>query len=308
MQNSMTRRAFFRQAGMVGAGVLLTSAALVAYDSSTAAFTAVSAGTSGTLERARKAGYIRVGFANEAPYAYADENGHLTGEAPTVAGVIMRELGVPQLEGVLTEFGALIPGLQAQRFDMIAAGMFITPPRCQQILFSNLDYVGTEAFAVKAANPHHLTDYRSAARSRVVIGAESGAIESTWLRESGVASSRIQLFPNGPTGMQALASGRIDAFTLTAVSLEYLIKTGGYSGLKVTNPFVPVIHRHRALAAGGYGFRKSDASLVQLFNNKLAALQHSGHLPNLVARFGFRGATVTAAYHLRAQQICKGSA
>ena len=32
-----------------------------------------------------------------------------------------------QVDGVLTEFGSLIPGLQAGRFDIIAAGMFVTP-------------------------------------------------------------------------------------------------------------------------------------------------------------------------------------
>ena len=35
-------------------------------------------------------------------------------------------MGINQVEGVLTEFGSLIPGLQARRFDIIAAGMYVT--------------------------------------------------------------------------------------------------------------------------------------------------------------------------------------
>ena len=218
----------------------------------------------------------------------------------------MQKLGVPKLEGVLTEFGALIPGLMANRFDMIAAGMFITPQRCNAILFSNPDYIAAEALAVKAGNPHHLTDYQSlAANSQVVVGAESGAVEGPWIEQSGVPSSRIQHFPDGPTGIQALASGRLDAFALTAISLAYLIKTGGYKNLEVTQPFIPVIGGQKKLAAGGSGFRKSEDSLVTQFNQQLAAMQKSGELLKLVEPFGFTGVTVTGAYQVTAAQLCK---
>ena len=82
-----------------------------------------------TLEQAKADGYIRVGFANEAPYGFATPDGKLTGESPEVVKAILAKLGVAQVDGVLTEFGSLIPGLQAGRFDIVAAGMFVTPAR-----------------------------------------------------------------------------------------------------------------------------------------------------------------------------------
>ena len=75
-----------------------------------------------TLEKAKRDGYVRVGFANEAPYGFATPDGKLTGESPEVVKAILKKLGINQVDGVLTEFGSLIPGLQAGRFDMIAAG------------------------------------------------------------------------------------------------------------------------------------------------------------------------------------------
>jgi len=299
LQERINRRTFIQRMTLAAAGVVMTPSVLAGCGGST------STSSENLLDQLRKAGVIRVGFANEAPYGYADSSGKLTGEAPTVAKAVMQKLGVPDLEGVLTEFGALIPGLNANRFDMIAAGMFITPQRCQAILFSNPDYLATEALAVKAGNPHNLTDYQSVANSRVVVGAESGAVEGPWMKQSGVPSSRIQLFPNGPTGIQALASGRVDAFALTAISLEYLIKTGGYRNLEVTSPFVPVIGGQKKITAGGYGFRKSEASLVTQFNQQLAAMQKSGELLKLVEPFGFTGVTVTGAYQVTAAQVCK---
>lgn len=219
----------------------------------------------------------------------------------------MKALGVGRLQGVLTEFGALIPGLLANRFDMIAAGMFITSKRCQQIQISDPDYVATEALAVRSGNPHNLSDYTSLANTPgVIAGAETGAVEGGLMQQLGVPSSRIQQFPNGPTGMQALASGRIDAFSLTAISLEYLQKTGGYGGVEVLRPFVPVISGKKSQSGGGYGFRKSDGSLVDAFNQKLHELQHSGKAMSLAQPFGFSGETVTAAYTLTSAQLCSG--
>jgi polar amino acid transport system substrate-binding protein len=300
LRERVNRRTFIERTALAVAGIAMTPAVLAGCGGST------TGSSTSLLDQARKAGYISVGFANEAPYGYADSSGKLTGEAPTVAGAIMKKLGVPSLQGVLTEFGALIPGLNANRFDMIAAGMFITPQRCNAILFSNPDYVATEALAVKAGNPHNLTDYQSiASNSNVVVGAESGAVEGPWMEQSGVPSSRVQLYPDGPTGMQALASGRIDAFTLTAISLEYLIMTGGYTNLEITTPFIPIIGGQKKLTAGGYGFRKSEASLVTQFNQQLAAMQQSGELLKLVAPFGFTSATVTGAYQVTAAQVCK---
>lgn len=266
-----------------------------------------STATGNLLSESQKRGYIRVGFANEAPYGFANANGDLTGEAPTVAGTIMKKLGVKSLQGVLTEFGSLIPGLEANRFDMIAAGMFITPQRCQQILFSNPDYAGAEGLAVKKGNPKGLTDYQSiASDSSIRLGVESGAVEGSYAQDAGVKSSQIQQFPDGPTGMQALSTGRIDVFSLTAISLEYLLKTGSYPGFEVVS-FFPTEKGKKIMTAGGYGFRTSDQALVTKFNQQLAILQKSGELLKLAAPFGFTGPTVTAAYNLTAAQLCKSS-
>jgi polar amino acid transport system substrate-binding protein len=271
-----------------------------------AACSSSGSGSGDTLAHFQKQGYIRVGFANEAPYGYADASGKLTGEAPTVALAIMKNLGVKDVQGVLTEFGSLIPGLAARRFDMIAAGMFITPQRCGQILFSNPDYIAAEGLAVKKGNPHHLTDYASVASSGVKLGVETGAVEGDYAKQGGVKSSQIQQFPNGPTGMQALTSGRIDAFSLTAISLEYLVSTGSYSGVDVVS-FIPKDKGKPIQTSGGYGFRKADQALVDKFNQQLAALQKSGELATMVKSFGFTGPTLTGAVGLTSAQLCKAS-
>ena len=53
------------------------------------------------LERAREAGRVRVGYANMAPYGFADADGRLTGEAPEIARIVLSRMGIGQIEGVV---------------------------------------------------------------------------------------------------------------------------------------------------------------------------------------------------------------
>ena len=53
---------------------------------------------------------------------------------------VFERMEIGTIKPVLTEWGSLIPGLRAGRFDLIAAGMYITPERCKQVLFTDPHY------------------------------------------------------------------------------------------------------------------------------------------------------------------------
>ncbi len=120
----------------------------------------------GLLARLRKQGFVRVRYADEAPFAYVNpKTGKLTGESPAVLRVVMAKLGIKHLKGVLTNFGSLIPGLEAHRFDIIAAGMYITPARAREVLFSNPTFALGDGFVVRKGNPLDLHTFADAASS-----------------------------------------------------------------------------------------------------------------------------------------------
>src|SRR5437016_8390078 len=83
----------------------------------------------GTLDRIKKEGVVRIGFANEAPWSFAQSDGTIAGADYDLATLVFNKLGVANLEGVLTKFGSLIPGLKANRFDLVVAGFYIRPAR-----------------------------------------------------------------------------------------------------------------------------------------------------------------------------------
>src|SRR5918999_3419571 len=141
MTQQWSRRDLLKRSGMATAAIIGGPTLLGACSRVDDSGGGGGGGGGGALGRIRDAGSVRVGFANEQPYGFRDRSGNLTGEAPELARAIFRAMGVDQLQPVLAKsFDALIPGLAAQQYDIIAAGMFITPERCQQIAFSNPDY------------------------------------------------------------------------------------------------------------------------------------------------------------------------
>ena len=238
-----------------------------------------------TLERIRAQGFVRVGFANEAPFGYATPDGHLTGEAPEVAKAVLARMGIPEVDGVLTEFGSLIPGLQAGRFDIIAAGMFITPRRCEQIAFSEPSYGIGQALLVKAGNPKRLNDYASvAADPGIRLAVMAGAAERDYARLAGVPDAQLMVLPDQSSLLAAVQTGRADAAALSALSVADMVAKG--RGVEKTKPFGEVAGQS-VKGHGGFGFRKEDAALRDAFNQELKAFLGTPEHLALVDPFGF---------------------
>lgn len=238
-----------------------------------------------TLEKARRQGYVRVGFANEAPFGYATPDGKLTGEAPEVARAVLARMGIPEVDGVLTEFGSLIPGLKAGRFDIIAAGMFITPKRCQQISFSEPSYGIGQAFLVPEGNPKSLNTYADVAQQPdIKLAVMAGAIEREYAKEAGVPMGQLVSLPDPPSMLAAVQAGRADAAALTALSIANLADKG--NDVESTPPFATVAGTS-VMGHGGFGFRKNDRNLLEAFNQHLTAFLGSQEHLELVTPLGF---------------------
>jgi len=253
-----------------------------------------------TLERARREGVIRVGFANENPYAFAQPDGTLSGEAVEVARAVFQELGIAEMEGVLTQFGSLIPGLEAGRFDVITAGMYITPTRCEQVLFADPEYKVSEALIVEAGNPHNLHSYEDIANnSDVTVG--------DYMLDAGVPEDRITTFPDDPSGVAGLQAGQIDAWTGTRPTLLKVLETTGDENLQLADPFEqPMADGEEVVSYGGAAFRYEDQEFRQAFNEELQALKDSGQLLDLIGQFtGFDEAALPG--DTKAEDICPDS-
>jgi polar amino acid transport system substrate-binding protein len=241
----------------------------------------------GTLERIREEDKVRVAIAGEAPYAYRDASGEVTGEAPALARAVLGQIDPAiEIEWVEVEFGQLIPGLQVGEFDIAAAGMFITPERCAQVAFSQPTYVVGEAFAVKQGNPKDLTSYAAISNHpQARVGLIAGTVEYNYALVTGIPAERAPLYRNFDKAIEALKEGEVDAVGLTTLSTQSLVDDE--PGLEATPQFFPTLDGEEVKGYGAFAFRQEDEDLLAAFNAELKDLIGSEQHWALVEPFGF---------------------
>jgi polar amino acid transport system substrate-binding protein len=292
-----SRRDFLKRSGLT-AGLLAAPGVLAACgDDDTAA--------GGRLAQLESQGSIKVGIAGEKPYAYL-EGGELTGMDPSVQKEIWGNLGIDDVRPQQVDFDGLIPGLLANRFDVVAAGMFITPERCGEAAFSDPMYCAPNAFLVPPGNPDDISDFKSVADAGIRLGVLGGAVEGIYAEESGVKSSNIVEMPSNRDGLLQLEQGRIGAFGLTSITLKDILKENPDTDVELTEPFTPVIDGEEQLGCGGAVFRKQDTDMRQAFNKELAKLRESGELLKIIKPFGF-GPETTPPEDVTTARLCKGA-
>ncbi len=200
-----------------------------------AGFSAPAAATD--LEALKAQGFARIAIANEPPWTEVKADGKVTGAAPEVARAVMQKLGVPEIVASISEYGAMIPGLQAGRFDMVSAGLFIKPERCKAVIFSEPDLCDFEAFAVQKGNPSGAATYADLAASDTIkVGAPGGGTEERLALDSGVPRDRVIVVPDTQSGIKMLADGRIDVYALPYLSLADAIAKAGGDNLEIVGP------------------------------------------------------------------------
>jgi polar amino acid transport system substrate-binding protein len=262
-------------------------------------------GDGGRLEQVKSRKSITVGIAGEQPYAYLD-GGELTGMDPSVQTKIWNNLGIDTVKSKLVDFDGLIPGLVANRFDVVAAGMFIIPERCKEAEFSDPMYCAPNAFLVPSGNPDDISDFKSVADAGIKLGVLGGAVEGIYAKKSGVKSSDIVEMPSTRDGLLQLEQGRVGAFGLTTITLRDILKKNPNSEVVLTEPFTPVVDGKEQIGCGGAVFRKTDDDLRTAFNKELARLKQSGELLKTIKPFGF-GPETLPPKDVTTARLCKGA-
>ncbi|MBM7369125.1 ectoine/hydroxyectoine ABC transporter substrate-binding protein EhuB [Gordonia hydrophobica] len=256
-----------------------------------------------TLESLREKGTVTVAYANEAPYSF-EKDGQLTGGTIALHREVFKRLGVPNLEGVKTDWGGLIPGLNAKRYDLVSAGMSITPERCGQAAFSVPEINYTTALMVKPGNPMNLSDMDTVKASGAKMAAMTGAIEADYADELNI--SNLMLVKDQQSGIDAVNSGRADVFALTAVSLKYAKDNTPGLNVEVTKPFIAVIDGKEQNPAGATVFRKADTSLRDAYNEEVKKiLSDPAEYMRILGPFGFTEENIPAA-DLTTEKLCSG--
>ncbi|WP_420359841.1 ABC transporter substrate-binding protein [Agrobacterium vitis] len=208
------------------------------------------------------------------PLQYVDSSGELKGMRIELGKEIAKRLCLTP-EYIRIEFSAMIPGLQAGRWDMINTGIFFTPERAammQMIPYEN------QAISVSVANTNTSIKMKEDLAG-LRIGVEIGGFEESKTRvldkeltAAGKKGLNILTFDNFALAFQALRAGQVDGVvSIDGVAKEY--ETRGDFRRAVSGLYpapVAVAFKNPALADAVSGVlkgMKADGSLGKLFES-----------------------------------------
>ena len=251
------------------------------------------------LDQLKEQGFARIAIANEPPWTMVTTGGEVSGAAPDLARAVLNKMGIKEIVASVSEYGAMIPGVQARRFDMVAAGLFIKPERCEAVLFSQPDLCDAESFMIKAGNPLNLKSFADVASSGAKIGVVGGGTEEKLAIEAGVDRANIVVVPDPQSGAKLLQDGRIDVYALPVLSISDLLKKAEDPSLAM---FAPV--ESTPIFCAGVAFRKQDGALRDAYDVALAEIKASGEFAAIIEPYGY---SADAAMQQTRENLCGGA-
>lgn len=291
--NELSRRTLLRGLGLTAIAVP-TASWLTGCSGVESAGSQASSGD--LLAAGRKQGYLRVAIANEPPYTKVETDGTVTGAEPDLFRAVAKRLGIKDVQGIVTPYESMIPGLKANRWDAITAGLFMKQSRCAEVEYSEPVIVSTESFAVPKGNPKGILTVQDVIDdSALKIAVLPGGFEEGILKTAEVPDGQQVKIADGRSGIEAVKSGRADAFFLPTLSLEALQKTD--AGFEVTAPV-----EDAPKTGSGAAFRPSDKAFVAKYNAELAAFKETPEFAAILEKWGFDPSVVEG---VTAAELCK---
>lgn len=254
-----------------------------------------------TLEHYQQNG-ITIGTANEIPYGWVD-GGVAQGISPDVLTAVLNNLGITDIRWTVTEFGSLIPGVIANRFDIVAASQAVLPARCEQVAFSKINDSYGEGFLVQAGNPQNIHSYDDFVNNpQLRMGIVSGADQLDFAQSYGIPESQLIMLNANADAPSALTAGRIDAYAATGLTVVGL--AGGNDRVEAAADFVdPVVDGEVVRSYGAFTFNQ-NSEFLDVFNEALAEFHQTQEYRDILMSYGLTEQDVDAALAASTEELC----
>jgi len=240
-------------------------------------------GDDGRVAELQEAGTVNVGFANEPPYAFENsDTGELEGANIEIATAVFEEMGVEEVNGHLTDWGELIPGVQAGQYDVITAGMAILPDRCENAIFSEPEMQYGEELVVAAGNPEDIQSYADIADNPdVTLALMEGTTQFDFVAQEGVADDQIMSVADIPGQLSAVQSGNADVAAATEATIRAAYESLGSDDVELVEDFEqPDIEGIPSYGAAA--FNQDDEELRDAYNEALETLKEDGTIDEIL--------------------------
>lgn len=172
----------------------------------------------------------------------------------------------------------LIPALLANKIDIIAANMLVSPERQALIDFSEPLFVAGDGLVVLK---NDTKGYKSLEELKGdVIGTQSGSPFVLLIQKTGLFPD-LKTYTSVPQAMQAVSDGQIKAAVVGSLTAAYEQHLGHFQNLRIVKSYRPLISAPDAL-----GVRKTDGELLKKINASLDKLKANGTMTSIFAKYG----------------------
>ena len=224
---------------------------------------------------------VKIGFANEVPWAYPGANNEALGFVNVIALRTLEIAGYQGTESVVSEFGGLIPGLQAGRSDMVTGGLYITPTRCNAIAFSDPIAQAYDAFVM--SGDAGVTSYADIIASGDTFVTGAGYNQVAAWADAGGAPDKILVVPGPAEIVAAVEAGRAVAGGVTVfTAAEAVAQNDGLTMAPIPGSTYFI----------GFGFDKANHTLRNAVNTAIHGYLGSDQMMAEVAEYGYSGANL----------------
>ncbi|MGP9688806.1 transporter substrate-binding domain-containing protein [Psychrobacter sp. AOP22-C1-C5] len=214
------------------------------------------------------------------PFSYTDADGKLIGYEIELVDALCAQMQA-KCDIISQDWDGLIPGLNAQKFDAIIAGMSITPERKEVVEFTD-PYFHTGIILIGKKGD----DISVAELKGQPIASQRSTVASQYLQDEH-GDADIKLYDTQDNAYLDLTSGRVRAMMSDKVTGIDWLKTDAGKDYEVKGQEISTDED-----AMGIAFRKGDP-LVAKFNKALAEIKDNGTYDQITG--SYFGTSSTAA-------------
>lgn len=255
---------------------LLASLALV-LGSGSASLAAGDATASPVLSRIVKSGELRVGMSgNQPPLNVKSRSGEIIGLEVDLAMLLADSMGVT-VKLVTKPFSELLGALKAGEVDLVMSGMTITPERNLEAAFVGPYFVSGKSILTKSAKLAAIDEKSGIDDSSISLAALKASTSQRFV-EVLVPKATLVTVEDYDEGVKLVLDDKVDALVA-----DYPICV--LSVLRHPDHGLATLASPLTIEPIGIALPANDALLVNLVQNYLAALQGTGALDALRARW-----------------------
>ncbi|MGB3836232.1 transporter substrate-binding domain-containing protein [Castellaniella sp.] len=207
------------------------------------------------------------------PMAMQNLKGGLEGFNVDLGHALAKEMGIT-IKIEPSQFSAIIPALNAGKYDFVLAPTTATEQRAQSLLFSE-GYFNTDYTFVQKKSAAPVTDLAQLKGKTITVN--SGSAYEAWAKANEAQYGfKYQVFSTTADAIQAVLSGLADAALIDNISGPWAAKK---------NPMLQTSYTIRSGKVFALVFRKDDVKGRDRLSNALKCLKKQGVVAGLVKKW-----------------------